>query len=267
MYATIHMLREYRSAGKPQPQTSPLPNLGLFGFGNFGKFITPHFKPHFGRIYVSDIPSLMTEVEGAGLWWNSPREVIRNSDIIVLAVPFADMIPLVKDIGRQIRSGTLVVDVCSVKTLPLAVMKNHLPSGIPILGTHPLFGPQSAKNGLRGHRIAVCPTKSRSPKVRYLFQVFDKLGLKVIRVTPEKHDREMTRQALFHFIAAGIRGMDLAESELSIPSFDLFMEALGQVSGDDSIFLTLQNGNPFAAKVRKQFMEELKKLEKRLKGE
>ena len=48
-----------------------------------------------------------------------------------------------------------------LKTLPVEIMLRGLPPHVAILATHPLFGPQSARGGIRGLKIAVCPVRCR----------------------------------------------------------------------------------------------------------
>jgi hypothetical protein len=46
--------------------------------------------------------------------------------------------------------GPLIVDVLSVKDYPRQIMLDLLPKGCDILCTHPMFGPDSGKNGWHG---------------------------------------------------------------------------------------------------------------------
>ena len=63
---------------------------------------------------------------------------------------------VVADLALLLKPGTLVLDVGSVKVEPVAIMKELLPETVGIVGTHPLFGPQSAQNGIHGLQIAIC---------------------------------------------------------------------------------------------------------------
>ncbi len=45
----------------------------------------------------------------------------------------------------RLAPDVLVMDTCSVKTHPVGLMERMLPATISILGTHPMFGPDSAR--------------------------------------------------------------------------------------------------------------------------
>ena len=58
--------------------------------------------------------------------------------------------PVLKEVAPFIKPGALVVDVASVKVKPTGWMEQHVPAHADIVGLHPLFGPQSGKNGIAG---------------------------------------------------------------------------------------------------------------------
>ncbi|MFX9058099.1 prephenate dehydrogenase/arogenate dehydrogenase family protein, partial [Acinetobacter baumannii] len=89
----------------------------------------------------------------------------------------------------HLRPGALVVDVCSIKTRPLEILERALPPGVDLLGTHPLFGPESGRAGLAGLRIALCPVRGRRAGQARRF--LRRLGLAVTVTTAAEHDRQM----------------------------------------------------------------------------
>ncbi len=95
-------------------------------------------------------------------------------------------------------------------------MKRLLPRFVEILGTHPLFGPDSARNGIRGLKIVLCPVRCR--RVSKIKAWLEGKGLEVIVTTPARHDVEMARtQALFHFLARGVAETGIRVGRLSTP--------------------------------------------------
>jgi prephenate dehydrogenase len=230
-------------------------SLGLIGFGNFGKFVHKHLSPWF-RIKVYDPAAGRHDLEGA-----------LASEIVVLSIPAGSLEGFLKNIHGRINPRSLVVDVSSVKSLPVRLMKKYFPKN-PLLGTHPLFGPESGKNGIKGFPVVFCPvriTHSQEQKVRGFLE--KKLRLHVVSMTPERHDREMAYiQGISHFIAKGLEGMKMPVFREKTKSFAKLMEMkeiLGNTTFD--LFETIENQNPFASAVRKRFLSELIKLEKKLK--
>jgi len=142
-------------------------------------------------------------------------------------------------------------------------MEELLPKTVRIVGTHPLFGPQSAPDAIVGQRIAVCPVRGDHAKTAgYLVG----LGLKVIECSPEEHDRQMAvSQALTHFIGRAVVQAGIERVELSTKTFDDLMSIVRVIAGNSNeLFEDMQRLNPFAEEVRKRFMDGCKKLDGRL---
>jgi prephenate dehydrogenase len=240
--------------------------VGVIGFGNFGRFLAKHLLRAFHNITVSDVIPRDKEAAERGLAWASLEETA-NKEIVVLAVPLQNLEQLLKQVSACFPRNGLVVDVCSVKQAPIRLMLQHLPPSVEIVGTHPLFGPQSAKAGLAGHRIVICPERVNEQRAAKIHSLLSHgFGLQTLERDAETHDREMaTVQALTHFIARGLAECGIHQSELATVSFSKLCEA-AELLGSDSweLFKTIELGNSFAAEVRARFMEELKELEMKL---
>lgn len=225
------------------------PTLGLIGFGAFGRLAARHLARHFviraydpGPAEPMDGVSLGTLAEAA------------SCSVVVLAMPVAALESTIAALAAYLKPGTLVLDVGSVKCLPADIMRAGLPDHAEIVATHPLFGPQSAKNGLAGLKIAVCPVRgSRARRVAAFLR--RALGLKVVLTTPEDHDREAAMvQGLTHLIAKVLVRMEPLPARMTTRSFDLIMEAVGMVRHDaPSVFEAIERLNPYAGAVRRQF--------------
>jgi prephenate dehydrogenase len=240
--------------------------VGIVGFGAFGRFLAKHLSNAFHGVAVTDVQRPRHEVVADSYQWTETEDVARCQTVI-LAVPLQNLEGVLKQISSHLRPDALVVDVCSVKQVPIKLMLDHLPASVEILGTHPLFGPQSAKTGLAGHRIAICPARISSSRALEAHALLaDGFGLKVIETEAETHDREMASvQALMHFIARGLAECGIRRSEMSTMAFDNLCDA-AELLGSDSweLFKTIEIGNPFAAEARARFVEALSLLEKRI---
>jgi len=85
--------------------------------------------------------------------------------VVLLACPVETLEVVTKAISPHLRPGAVVLDVGSVKMIPAEIMCRNLPEHVGIVGTHPLFGPQSARDGIRGLKIAICPIGVRTVRV------------------------------------------------------------------------------------------------------
>lgn len=128
------------------------------------------------------------------------REACSQSDIIIFSVPISSFEEIVADASPHIKPGALVMDVTSVKAMPVAAMHRHI-RGATVLGTHPMFGPgaQSAE----GQHFVLTPTcKAENEAAAGVHRLLEQRGGKVSVLTPEEHDELMSIVlGLSHFIA------------------------------------------------------------------
>ena len=69
-------------------------------------------------------------------------------------------------------------------------MEELLPVGVSWVGTHPLFGPESApERSVRGQRIVVCEAEGHAAAARSVEVIARRLGLESIRLDPQTPDR------------------------------------------------------------------------------
>jgi prephenate dehydrogenase len=244
--------------------TNERPSVGIVGFGAFGRLMARHLSPHVPL--VAHDPALTAQVgtvmDGATL---GSLEQAARCRIVVLAAPVNALAAVVAAIAPHLRPGTLVLDVGSVKVLPTAVMREKLPGGVEVLGTHPLFGPQSAREGVRGHKIALCPVRGTQWRLvaAFLRRV---LGLAVIVTTAEAHDREAaTVQGLTHLIAKVLVRMEPLPTRMTTASFDMLCRAVEMVRHDaPEVFLAIEQANPYAPQVRRRFFRLAADLDEEL---
>ncbi|MBS1794412.1 MAG: prephenate dehydrogenase/arogenate dehydrogenase family protein [Acidobacteria bacterium] len=237
--------------------------LGIIGFGQFGQFMARHLAPFF-RVTVTDAGDRRDEAARIGVEWGD-FETTAARRIVVFAVPLRSLETVLKRAAPHLPAGALCLDVCSVKLEPLELMRRHLPATVEIVGTHPLFGPQSGREGIAGMRVALCPLRSAKTAAIKEF-LSETLKLRVFEKTPEEHDREMAHvQALTHFVARALDELHVSDSELATVSYEELMRAARLVSEDSwELFQTIQQGNPFAAVKRRAFIEKLVELERRV---
>lgn len=240
--------------------------LGLFGLGAFGQLIVRHLTPYFD-IYAYD-PS--PQAKAFARRHNVTLTTLEQAAacrFVVLATPIRTLKELAKTIAPHVRKHALVIDVGSVKVKPARWLQEALAPTTSILCTHPLFGPQSARKGINGLEIVVCPVRVRHlrPIVRFLEKTLD---LKVSVATPEEHDKALAAvQGLTHLIAKVLSGLEPLPEAHTTRSYDLLMQGVRLVQGDsDELFLSIERDNPFAVDVRRRFFAEIDALRSRLEA-
>jgi prephenate dehydrogenase len=239
--------------------------VGLIGFGAFGRLIAQHLAPLVQLRAYDRAEASLQDAQTSNVSFVSVIEAA-NCPVVILAVPVDQIEETVRVISPHLKPGSLVLDVGSVKVTPADIMQRGLPSHVDIVATHPLFGPQSATDGIRGLKIAVCPI--RGTRFRSVVAFLHMLGLDVIMTTPDEHDREAaTVQGLTHLIAKVLVLMEPPPTRMTTRSFDLLMQAVGMVRDDaPEVFQAIEAMNPHSKEVRRRFFELAARLDATLEN-
>ena len=228
--------------------------IGLIGLGRFGKMAYSYLPQGTRlRVYDSDPTKLEGIAEAASFY-----DVIA-SQLVILCIPISAIEPTCRDMAPHLRPGQVVLDTCSVKEAPLRSLLTLLPSHVEVLGTHPLFGPDSGREGIEGLKIALCPVRIRPETYEVIRIYLEAQRLMVIETTAEDHDRCIARsQAIFHLIARAIKELGWGGQSISTPGPTTFYRLVESVQHDtDQLFQDLERENPYAEEYRRQFIERL----------
>lgn len=239
-------------------------SLSIIGVGAFGELAAKHLAPHFDLILHDPNKDLRAFAESLQARAGSLKEAAA-CDAIILAVPVQQIKSVLEEISPLLKKDAIVVDVASVKVKPADFMKQILPPTVKIIATHPLFGPQSGKNGIQGLNIALCPIRGNSANALRRF-CRKTLGLQVFMTTPEEHDKEMAYvQGLTHLISKVVVSLDLPDFRFKTKTYDLMQQMIGMVRHDsDALFKAIAKENPYSQEAKESFFEAARKLEKRL---
>lgn len=234
--------------------------ISIFGFGDFGQFITKYLVKH-AEVLVYDRGQQKTELITRLGAIPSSLEQAAQADVVILAVTLDALEQTLMDVAPHLRPGTLVADVTSVKVKPAQMMQQLLPQDVQILATHPLFGNVSAATTLNGHRIII--DAIRVDNLEPIEEFLIRLGLNVIHMSSDEHDREMAWvHALTFFVGRGLLNLDPPTSPLATHYYNELLDVVNvERTHSLELFNTIQRGNPYAEHMRKQFIASLTQLE------
>lgn len=239
--------------------------IGIVGFGRFGQLL-PKYLSAKGEVLVYTKPPCRRDFPGVRF---IPLEEVAGADWVILAVPISAIPEVVKEIKDYVQPGAVVLDVCSVKVFPCEAMIKCLPDFVEVIGTHPLFGPDSVEGDIRGKKIVLTPMSGWTNKYQQLKRFLtEELGLFAIETTPEDHDRNLARsQALVHFIGRGLAGLKLKPQHISTPDFESLLKMNTMVENDTwELFFDMQKHNPFAAEYRDIFVKSINELKNKIEA-
>ncbi|PIP88738.1 MAG: prephenate dehydrogenase [Bdellovibrionales bacterium CG12_big_fil_rev_8_21_14_0_65_38_15] len=239
--------------------------VGIIGFGRLGKLIARYLKED-ADVIVCDLSDVSKEAKELGVQTGTLDEVCQ-CPIVIPFVPISEFENLMIQIKDKLNPKSLLVDVCSVKELPVNAMLKHLPENIQILATHPMFGPDSARETVFGHKIVLCPVRIEDKLLNDIKRYLNGHGLKVIETTAEEHDRQISHSlVLAHFIGRTLMDTGAERQEIETLGYKRLMKILGVVQNDSwQLFVDMNKYNRFADQARARFIGSLTAIDQKLR--
>lgn len=231
------------------------PLVGVYGLGRFGRF-------------WGDLLSRNMRVIGASRSWKESLpegitqcavEDLAEAEAVFLCVAISAMEESSRTLARVLRPGQLVLDTCSVKVYPSQVMLESFPLRQPLIATHPMFGPDSARGGVEGLPIIMHSLRNAAAGYQLWRDRFAELGLSIVEMSPDDHDREAAyTQGITHFVGRVLSRLDLPESTIATLGYRKIQEVVEQTCNDPyQLFLDLQHYNPYTSSMRGELSEAL----------
>ena len=191
-----------------------------------------------------------------------PISEISNSSVVLLCVPISQMEKVCQDISPHLQENTLIIDVCSVKEYPMEVMKKNLPSHAQILGTHPMFGPDSIHDTLFGAKLVLCNESCEENLYKKIKLYLSNQGMRLIEATPEEHDKSISKTLILsHFIGNTLMEYGAQEELIDTKGYRRLLRILDTVKNDtNQLFNDMNKYNRFSKEMRDQFLAVMKNI-------
>ncbi|MEK7458267.1 MAG: prephenate dehydrogenase/arogenate dehydrogenase family protein [Patescibacteria group bacterium] len=216
-------------------------SIGIIGTGRFASVLR--------KLFSSDMQFVLKQSSRSKIVDRKvifPFEDVVNCDIVFPAVPISDLPKVLQRCVLVLskESNPLFVSICSVMEQPEKWMKKILPKHVDIVVTHPVFGPQSTKQGtiFSGLPIAWHPVRIRhKARIEVLETFLQHRGLNVLRITPKEHDRIMARSQAVSFLFGKIGiALKLQSTMLDTKGFTAILQNQAIVENDShELFLNI----------------------------
>lgn len=238
--------------------------VGLIGYGRFGR-LAARYCAREAVVHVHD-PAV--RVRSSGRVRRASLALAASQPVVILAVPVSSMKKVLRAMRPAVRPGALVVDVCAVKTRPLRWMKKMLPASVSLLGTHPLFGPDSDTGSLAGQRIVVTPGRKGRAWLRAVRAAARRHGVIIHVMTPEAHDRLMAETLLLTQYIGRLPGeAGIPVRSWSTPSYAQLRMLVRTARRDsEELFADMWKYNPYGARTARALLRSHRALLGRTRG-
>jgi prephenate dehydrogenase len=230
--------------------------IGLGRFGTFWAQMLSSFGPVMGtsRRTVAGLPPGVRQV---------PIETAAQAEVVFLTVAISAVPTVLDQLAPLLRADATVVDTCSVKVFPTREMEQRLPSSVDIVASHPMFGPDSARERTDLLPVILWPLRDQHGRYEGLRARFEELSMRVVEMSPQDHDREAAfTQGVTHLVGRLLKAMDLAPSEISTLGYTRLLQVMEQTCNDPvELFQDLQRHNPYTREMRRRFSRALAETE------
>lgn len=232
------------------------------GTGQFGQHLGKRMEED-SQIYISgkNVAEARKTAEKHGWEHGESTEIVKDADIVIVAVPIAVTEEVIHEIGPSVPEDALLTDITSVKQMPVEAMKQYSDE---VLGMHPMYAPS---NSVKGQKIVMCPEKGKKWTVMEEFWEQHEADLHFTE--PETHDKAMSLvQGLMHFselvVADVIRKSELSGDdmeEFSSPVYQLITDLTARMLNQKpGLYGSIQAENPENEEVRERFIDSAESI-------
>ncbi len=171
------------------------------GSGQMGQWFAGYFKARGAQVTISARNASRCQRAARRLGVRcarNSREAMRGAELVIISVTVQNFARVVGEIGKYASKGQRVMDITSVKVMPVGVMHRHMRRAT-ILGTHPMFGPLAKPEG---QNFVLTPTNGAERRFASQLGAYLRAsGFNVVVMTPKKHDAIIGRVlSLTHFV-------------------------------------------------------------------
>lgn len=251
-------------------------NVGIIGGSDgLGKTLVYYFRDEFD-VYITgrDHKKGRQVADEAGVnYIESNEDLAGISDILVVSVPIQFTSDVIREVAPFMKSGSVMIDVTSVKEGPSKTMAEVLPENVEFIPTHPVFGPRTMR---LDNQVIVLTAQKKGEWYKKVYDYLAGKNMRIIETTAQKHDFMMgIVQVLTHFsfisTASAIKKLevDLNETEdFESPIYNLMIDMIARiVSQNPYLTYNIQTMNNNGDYIRNTFTEAALELKEAINNE
>lgn len=244
-------------------------NVGIIGGSDgLGKTLVYYFRDEFNVFitgYDNEKGNRVADELGVS-YIESNAGLANISDIVVIAVPIQYTSEVIREVAPFMKSGSVMLDVTSIKEEPTRTMAEALPETVEYIPTHPVFGPRTT---LLDNQVIVLTADKKGKWYPKVYDYLKSKNMRIIETTAENHDYMMSIvQVLTHFsfisTASAIEKLNVNISETEdyeSPIYNLMIDMIARiVSQNPYLTYNIQSKNSFGPKIRNALADSVIEL-------
>lgn len=240
--------------------------VSIIGFGRFGQTLYRLIKDDF-IITLYDKNQITDGEFTKNTTVTSNLAEVYGSEIIFYSVPISAFEKVIASHKKYFTNLHILIDVLSVKMYPAKVFKKYLTNiKTQIILTHPMFGPDSSKEGFDNLPLIIDKFLSTDKIYHFWKEYFKSKKLQVIEMSAKDHDKiAASSQGLTHFIGRLLDTYHFKQTPIDSLGSTKLLEVKEQTCNDTwQLFTDLQHFNPYTKQMRIRLGEIYDKIYNKL---
>ncbi|OVA07825.1 Prephenate dehydrogenase [Macleaya cordata] len=203
--------------------------IGIIGYGPFAQFLAKIMMKQ-GHIISATSRSDYSHIcSQLGLTFFTEIEPFMDADhdVILICTSILSLSKVLKSLPiHRLKKPILFAEVLSVKEHPKDLLLQVLPEDFDVLCTHPMFGPESGKDGWKDLPFVYDKVRIRDEEIcsRFL-QIFKDEGCRMVEMSCEEHDKLAARsQFLTHTVGRVLSEMEIESTSMDTKGFQKLLQ-------------------------------------------
>ncbi|KAF7097344.1 hypothetical protein CFC21_099174 [Triticum aestivum] len=219
----------------------PRLKIAIVGFGNFGQFLARTLvrQGHTVLAHSRSDHSAAAADLGAS-FYADPHDLCEcQPDVVLLATSILSTEAVLRSLPvHRFRRSTLFADVLSVKEFPRKQLLSRLPEDFDIICTHPMFGPESARDGWAGlpfvfDRVRVGDSPARRARAEAFLNIFEREGCRMVEMPCAEHDAHAAEtQLVAHTVGRMLATLGLRPTPIDTKGYETLLRLVDNTCSD-----------------------------------
>jgi arogenate dehydrogenase (NADP+), plant len=256
---------------RPHPQHPRPLTVAIVGFGNFGQFLGAGFAAQGHRVVGCSRGDYSAAASAIGCEYVRSADALLDTDpdVVVMCTSIMSLSTVLSRFPVERLAGRLVVDVLSVKMYPHNLLLEVLPASADLLCTHPMFGPESARDSWVGlpfvYDVVRCANETRR-RCDDFVAVWKLEGCAMVPMSCKVHDEcAASTQFITHTTGRMLAELNVKSTPINTRGFESLLGVVDNTTKDSfDLFYGLYKYNPNARSELDKLEEALRTLRRKL---